>query len=273
MQSVKQMIKCKFWNITNEESCITCEHYIGNKEPRNYRNCINYIQKIKLSMQTAVLYEIEKCQSTNVAFIEPQVLVDEIKEDYPDYALFENIKYINDKKTKLQRSVEQALFQLNKKGDIKQKKRGHWIINNTGKYKPKICQAIKEEHEIYCPDCKKYFYKISSTSRQKQVCPDCKKPAKAYFFRYHCPVRNMYIGNPEEQCELINDVNRDSFEQVTIPMKKCYCIKASEKDLEIAKRKVKDEEEKMSKEQRYYSKDITDPLSKYYMPKLKESEN
>lgn len=175
------------------------------------------------------------------------------------------------KKTQLEFSIDQALKVLHEKNLIKKTKRGHWKINkNAIKYIPVLCKALERQYEIYCPKCNKYEYKITKEkSKIKKKCAECGKRLHINFYKYHCPVRNMFINNPTEQCELIHGTNMSKLSKIAFPMKICYFDKNPvQATLDSAKRKIKKEGERRAKEMRYYSTDVRDPLSKHYLPKL-----
>jgi len=176
------------------------------------------------------------------------------------------------KKTQLDFSIAQALTILKAKKLIKQTKQGHWkVVKNAKKYKPVVCKAIEEQYEIYCPKCETYHYEITDKSKIPKKCPECGKKVHIEFFRWHCPVRKMFIGNPVEQCELLHPTGLDEEGKKlkAYPMTVCYFdAKPTKTTLEYATRKIKLEDEKIQRERRFYSDDVRDPLSKYYLPNL-----
>lgn len=225
-------------------------------------------------IQKAVFDIIKTSRDMGLPFITKTTIVEETKNT--SLAEFATSHHVNDKKSELDRKVEQALFQLKKKGLIKQRKRGHWTVDrNSDKYKPIVCKALQDQYEVYCPKCNKYTYQIVKTpSEIKRKCPECKKKVQIHFYKYHCPVRNIFIGDPAKQCELIHGTDMQTLSVEVFPMKICYfSTNPSKLSLEYAKEKVRKEDEKISNEKRFYNKDIHDPLSKCYLPKLKESEN
>lgn len=150
------------------------------------------------------------------------------------------------KKTQLDFSIEQALHELKKKGLIKQRKHGHWTVDKSAsKYKPVVCKAIEEQYEIYCQKCNKYTYQITDKKKISDKCQTCGKKVQISFYKYHCPVRNMFIGEPSKQCELIHGTNLATLSKQVFPMKICYFSSNPTKlSLEYAREKVKKEEEK-----------------------------
>jgi len=176
------------------------------------------------------------------------------------------------KKTKLDFAISQALTILKDKGLIKQTKHKHWkVVRNAKKYKPVVCKAIEEEYEIHCPKCGTYDYKITEKSKISKKCPECGRKVHIEFFRWHCPVRKMYIGNPVEQCELLHPTGLDEEGKKlkAYPMTVCYfSTKPTKTTLEYAKRKIELENKKIEEERRFYNRDVRDPLSKYHLPNL-----
>ena len=92
------------------------------------------------------------------------------------------------KLSQLDWQVTQALFQLNKKKLIKQRKRGHWTITkNANKYIPVICKVLERQYEIYCPKCDKYTYKVSKEkSKIKNKCDVCGKILPVSWLHNRC---------------------------------------------------------------------------------------
>jgi len=222
-------------------------------------------------IQKAILDIIKTSKDMGLPFITKSAIIEESKKT--SLAVFANKHHTKDKYSELTRKVEQALFQLKKKGLIKQRKRGHWTIDtSSNKYKPVICKALEEQYEIYCPKCNKYRYEIIKTSTEvKRKCPDCGKDTQTHFYKYWCPVREIFIGDPAKQCELIHGTNMKTLSKEVFPMKICYfSTKPTKLSLEYAKEKVRKEEEKISREKRYYSKNCRDPLSKNYLPNLEK---
>lgn len=179
------------------------------------------------------------------------------------------------KKTQLDFSIEQALSILKKKKYIRQTKQGHWtIVKGATKYKPSVCKALQSEYEFYCPKCDKYTYKVvNNISKESKKCPQCNRRLEIQLYRYHCPVRNVYIGDPVKQCELLHGTNINNLTTEVFPMKICYfASKPTKPMLEYAREKVRQEDEKLAKEARYYIDDVRDPLSKHYLPNLEKGE-
>jgi len=175
------------------------------------------------------------------------------------------------KKTKLDFAIMQALRELKKKQLIRQTKKGHWtVVKGAEKYRPVICKALKKQYEIYCPKCKKYTYVIKDDKKVlKKRCPDCNKKVEINFYKYHCPVRNVFIGDPKRQCELLHGTDVNKLSKEVFPMRICYFkTKPTKPELEYAQRKIEKEEEKQLHEIRYYNSNIRDPLSKHYLPKF-----
>ena len=176
------------------------------------------------------------------------------------------------KLTKLDFAISQALNILKEKGLIRQTMYGHWkVVRNAKKYKPVVCKAIEHQYEIHCPKCGTYKYEITEKSKIDKKCPECGKKVHIEFFRWHCPVRKMFIGNPVEQCELLHPTGLDEKGErlKAYPMNICYFdTKPTKTTFDSAIRKIQLEDEKLVKERRYYSKDARDPLSKYFLPNL-----
>jgi len=200
-------------------------------------------------IQKVVFDIVKTSREMGLPFITKTTIVEETKNT--SLSEFAKSHYINDKKSELDRKVEQALFQLKKKGFIKQRKRGHWTVDvNSEKYKPVVCKALQDQYEIYCAKCGKYRYQTAkSPSEIKHKCPDCGKHVQIHFYRYRCPVRNSYIGDPTRQCELLQGTNMQTLSKEVFPMKICYFSSNPTKlGIEYAKEKVRKEEEKRIRE-------------------------
>jgi len=221
-------------------------------------------------IQKVVLDIIETSRTAGLPFITKSGIVEEAKKtSLADYA---EKHHARDKESQLARMVDQALMHLKRKGLIRQRKRGHWTINNSsGKYHPVVCKALVQEFEMHCPKCDTYTYKKSGNKESLGgKCKSCGKGRLTVnFFRWYCPVREQYIGDPVRQCELLHGTNMHTLSRQVFPMKVCYFNEKPDKlGLEYAKEKVKKEVERAELESRKFNKDIHDPVSKAYLPKL-----
>ena len=221
-------------------------------------------------IQKVVLDIIETSRITGLPFITKSAIVEEAKKT--SLADFAEKHHVRDKESQLMRMVDQALMNLKKKGLIKQRKRGHWTIDkSSGKYHPVVCKALVQEYEVHCPKCDTYTYeKTKNKESLGWKCKSCKKGRLTVSaFRQYCPVRETYIGDPIRQCELLHGTNMHTLSRQVFPMKTCYFGETPKKlELEYAQEKVRKELEREDKESRFFNKDIHDPESKAYLPKL-----
>lgn len=222
-------------------------------------------------------------QDLNLSYISFEGIVEEAKKT--SLVAFADKKHVNDKKTMLERKVEQALYHLKKKKAIRQLKRGHWTIckkfeeeeqkrekrkeKEKNKYQPKVCQAIQYEYERHCPKCNTYSYEKSSSKRVLGgKCKECgKSRVTVALFRYYCPIRKTYIGDPVRQCELLNNSDvrlvSDKVDSGKVPvgMKFCYfdhvpkLYEAEDMRNEFIEREAKEADE------------LKNYLSKYHLPR------
>jgi len=121
-------------------------------------------------------------------------------------------------KAKVSYMLDQALMHLKKKGKIKKlKKYGRWSLSDSEKgerkkYVPKVCRGLEEHNQ------------------------------RANW----CPVREMYIGNPVRQCELLHGTDYAKLGKIKYPkegelkrvdpMKFCYFERKPNKIQKEAKR-------------------------------------
>jgi len=118
---------------------------------------------------------------------------------------------------KLIPAIERALYQLHKvntQNRIISKGYGRWSLpaKNTSrmKYKPKVCRAI-----------------------QKTEKGD-----------WYCPVKQCYICNPREQCELLHGVNLKTMTKQAHPMQPCYfSSKPTEDEIVMMQQKLTEMEQ------------------------------
>lgn len=213
-------------------------------------------------IQTVVLEIIETSRDNHLPYITKSAIVEEAKKT--SLGEFAEKHHVGDKKTSLDRKVEQALMHLKKKGLICQKKRGHWMANRKPKkYTPKVCKALQYEYEYHCPKCNSYSYEKSN---KKEVlggkCKACSKGRLSVrLFRHYCPVRVTYIGDPVRQCELLHGTNVHTMTKDPQPMKFCYFDKVPTKiQIEMRQERVREVQEKEDEEQRIYE-------SKFHLPR------
>jgi len=151
-------------------------------------------------------------------------------------------KYPGDKVSKLDRSLDQALFQLKKSGKIKQKRHGDWGLvkfKEDKKYKPKPCRALIPEYLLECHKCGHKEKKVSEKSIGKQLCSKCGNETSVNLFRFYCPVRKTFIGSPTAQCELLHGTDYKELKKRVDPMKVCYFAnKPTQLGLQYASRKI-----------------------------------
>jgi hypothetical protein len=176
--------------------------------------------------------------------------------------------------SQLQAKVWQALNSLKNKKLIRNTSHGKWTTISGGiKYHPITCKALIPEYALDCKEEGCGFQKlvISKDRPAREHCPQCGKMMEVSHHRWHCPIKNSFIGHPEEQCELLHGT--DITEKVTrvTPMKPCYCDKTPSKlEVEYMKEKVRKIAEKQDLEDRRASMNIHDPESPGYLPKLHE---
>jgi len=223
-------------------------------------------------IQKVVFDIIKTSREMGLPFVTKSAIVEEAKSTSLNE--FADKHHTNDKNSELVRKVDQALYQLKKKGLIKQRKVGHWTVDlSSAKYKPIICKALVSEFETHCPKCDTYSYKKAAHKESLGgKCPTCGKGRlTVQFYRWYCPVRETYIGDPIRQCELLHGTNMHTLSKAVFPMKNCYFEKVPTKvELEWAQIKIKKEIEKAEIDARFYERDSSDPLSKFYLPKLHE---
>jgi len=218
-------------------------------------------------VQKLVLDIIKTSHKNRLPYITKTGIVEEAKKT--SLTTFVDKHHTNDKNSQIVRKVDQALYQLKKKGLIRQRKRGHWTIDkNSGKYHPVVCKALESEYEVHCPKCDTYTYvKTENKESLGGKCKACKKGKLVVsFFRYHCPVRKSYIGDPVKQCELLHGTNIHTLSKQVFPMKNCYFANKPKKlELEYAQEKVRMESEKEAHDLEIY-------LSKYHLPRPLQKE-
>jgi hypothetical protein len=150
--------------------------------------------------------------------------------------------YPGDKTTKLDRALDQALFQLKKSGKIKTHGYGSWSpvkVKESTKYKPKNCRALIPEYLLECTSCGHREQKVSAVLPGKKSCPRCGHALSINLFRQFCPVRKTFIGDPAGQCELLHGTDYTSKTKRVDPMKLCYFPKKpTDLGMEYANRKL-----------------------------------
>jgi len=110
----------------------------------------------------------------------------QIKEELMKTSLakYEEEHYKNDKETKLDRMLYQALYHLSKNNKIKKKRKAKYTLDTSkGKYRPVICKHLEE--------------------REKGM---------------FCPIKGVYIGDPRAQCELLHGTNIITMRKQVTPM-------------------------------------------------------
>lgn len=202
----------------------------------------------------------------------PYITVEQIRDELKETPEFEqmdrehvkNEKGEEKRETKLVSAVSQALTRLKKKKEIKLwKGQGgcYTIVKKKQKYPPKVCKAITNEYELECSKCGKTEYVKSDTKPRKVKCKECGKRVSVRPFRYYCPVRKCYIGDPTIQCERIYYTTED-LEQAWRKKKFCYCTKKLNKsEIEVERKlylaKMKREEQELELyEQKYHILDL-----------------
>jgi len=115
------------------------------------------------------------------------------------------------KETKLDNMLTQALYQLTRNNKIKKKGKGKYSINtDTNKYKPIICKHLQE--------------------RERGM---------------FCPIKNVYIGDPRAQCELLHGTNYDTLKKQVTPMCPGYTDKTpTSVSIKYAKKQIALQEKK-----------------------------
>ena len=173
-------------------------------------------------------------------------------------ARLESERYPNDRVSKLDRALDQALFQLKKNLKIKSKTYGEWSLvseKNQRKYKPKICQALRNEYLVECPKCGAHRKMLSESVPHIVKCENCgRKSTTISFFRHYCPIKATYIGDPTMQCELLHGTEYTSKTKMVTPMRVCYFAEhPNELSVQLAKRKIQlfEENEKKNMRKRY----------------------
>lgn len=163
--------------------------------------------------------------------------------------------------TKLDHLIDQALYQLKKKGVLERTARRKWKIikkrkmpgasyrvTEKGKslYMPKTCQSLEPEYVYECPKCGHKEKIIGEPMKGVKRCRQCSRVMKKMLFRYHCPVMKTYIGSPTAQCELLHGTDLDKKEKRTDPMRLCYFEnKPTEPRIEFARVRVNRYEERV----------------------------
>jgi len=159
-------------------------------------------------------------------------------------AKYANEYFENDKLTKLERQVTQAIRELHKKGLIKRKGYGKWTIVGGKKITQIVCKHIeKRDNDMWW-----------------------------------CPIKNIFIGDPKKQCNVLfeSDVHSRPIEKYGDGIKQFpRCVgftdrKSNAVRIEMSKKAVAVQEEREERDRRRNSHDIHDPESKKYMPKLHE---
>jgi len=95
-----------------------------------------------------------------------------------------DIQNYSGKKSRLECQLDQALYQLTKQERIKKRGKGKYSINtDKTRYRPIICRHLEER-------------------------------ADGYF----CPIKNVYIGDPARQCELLHGTDYTRLVKHVTPM-------------------------------------------------------
>jgi len=159
-----------------------------------------------------------------------------------DLNVLELQKYHNDRVSKLDRSLDQALFHLNKSRKIKPKGHGFWSlvkVKKDNKYKPRPCRALIPEYLSECPRCGYREKKVSKRPVNEYRCPKCKQMMSVSLFEFYCPVKKSFIGSPTAQCELLHGTDYAEMKKRVDPMKVCYFAnKPTSLGLQYAHRKI-----------------------------------
>jgi len=159
-------------------------------------------------------------------------IYDKILEKYPDGV------YMTSKVDVLSALVWQTTKDLRRENKLEYYRdpftllpqRGKFVISESYKrrltvkrYKPSLCSMLQKEIEIHCHKCRRYYYKVVTRGVRKVVCPVCgSDKVTIRFFRWYCPVNHMYIGNPQEQCELLWCIDYTRKTKFVKPMRSCY---------------------------------------------------
>lgn len=143
-------------------------------------------------------------------------------------------------KSRLLCQVDQALYQLKKTGKIKKKGKGWTPVKPRKMYIAPICHHIT------------------------------KKDGRTY-----CPIIKHFIPQPEYHCSTVFKTikTKKGWKQIKISRCPGYTSgKSTAESRRAAAKRIEIAESKESLRERRYGRDIRDPLSRKYMPKLVEHE-
>jgi len=186
------------------------------------------------NVQDTVFEIIKFARQSGLPSLRKAQIMEEVKKT--PLEKYDHESYENDNVTKLERKIDQALYQLHKNKRIKKRGKG-WTINRKQQnYKPIICSHIEQRGD-----------------------------------RYYCPIKKCYIASPKDQCELLHTsvFTGKGWAKGSEPMCPGYTNRASTKiSKEFSKKLIDLHDDKESKERRYYARNSMDPLSKFYQPEL-----
>lgn len=120
---------------------------------------------------------------------------------------YEREHWNGDNSSKLDRMLDQALYQLSKNNKIKKRGRGKYSLDTDIKYKPVICRHIElRERGPYCP------------------------------------IKRCYIGEPKLQCEVLHGTDYTTKTKIVFPMCPGYTDKKpTENSVEYAKKVLEED--------------------------------
>jgi len=190
-----------------------------------------------------IVYEIIK--SSRVQFRFPYITKTQILNEAKKTSLGEqNQEKYSGKKSKLLTQVDQAIRELHKNGKIIKKGHGRWSVNKFVKIKQIVCKHIEDKEDG----------------------------------RHWCPIKECYIGDPEQQCNVLFDTDVytrliKKFGDGIVHIRRCVGFtdkKSNAVRIEMSKKAVAVQEEREERDRRRNSNDIHDQESKKYLPKLHE---